>query len=321
MGLVHSGTAIQHRVARPRLRLPEPDAIFDSLLPATYSCRPSDKGHFTQQMLRLWSELDSLALDLQPGPVNSIMDAYVSTRAVAAGRSYTLGERAYFTLDGLAEAAGEEPSAVRQLADRLLEQGVLSSGLILTCPRCRSTAWYPSDSVGQTFSCARCSVETHVTSEVWKPRAANERGTFYGLAEVVYQALRNGGRLPILTLKALKDGAASLIFSPEMAIWRQDEAMPVMEVDVWAIEDGRILLGEVRSVDQARRHRAHAKLTGDDCNKLALAAVLATADEVLLATNAIAFSKASVRGLRTALLRAAGDGCAPSVRVIEGLGS
>lgn len=93
-----------------------------------------------------------------------------------------------------------------------------------------------------------------------------------------------------------------------------------MAVDEWVVEDGRVILGEVRSVDRAgRRWRKQAKLTPEDCDKLAFAAVLATADEVLLATNAVALSRASVVALEGALVKVDGNGLVPAVRVMNGV--
>ena len=320
MGLVRGGTPLQNRIARPRLRLPDAMELFRSLLPDGYSCRLSDKGHYTEQMLRLWGDLDSLALDMASGSAAALMNAFVARRQFAAGRSYELDGRLYVNLSGLAEATGEDPEVVRLLVDRLQQIGVLRPGRVLTCPRCRSTGWHSVDSAGQMFTCQRCSSATLVTSPVWKPRGGPEPGIYYGLAEVVFQAILNGGRLPVLALKKLKDDAASMLYSPEMGIWQPGQDRPLMEVDIWAVRDGRVLLGEVRSVDRVRHNRMHAKLTPDDCEKLASAAHLATADEVLLATNAVAFSKEWVKRLNGALARKANAGPVPHVRVIDNLG-
>lgn len=81
---------------------------------------------------------------------------------------------------------------------QLLEQGVLSQGLILKCAVCRAQEWHRLGRVSKTFYCARCDSEQALRREAWRP--GPEPQMTYRLAEVIYQLLEHHGELPLLAV-------------------------------------------------------------------------------------------------------------------------
>jgi hypothetical protein len=62
--------------------------------------------------------------------------------------------------------------------------------------------------------------------------------------EVAYQGLRSNIHVPILALAQLAGSARSFQHMPEAVVHR--DGYPDLEVDLWTIVDGRIVIGEAK---------------------------------------------------------------------------
>ena len=80
----------------------------------------------------------------------------------------------------------------------------------------------------------------------WKGQA-NEPAFYYDLAEVAYQALRNNVQVPVAALYKLQSEAKSFLDLSEVELTNTEGT--VVEIDILAIVDGRIVLGEAKTSD------------------------------------------------------------------------
>jgi hypothetical protein len=92
------------------------------------------------------------------------------------------------------------------------------------------------------------------------------------------QALEHDARAPILALAHLASDVRSFLFAHEMEV--VDEAGRASEHDLWAIADGRLLIGEAGTTGTLGGNLR--KRIG----RLVHVAAALTADEVVLATTA-----------------------------------
>jgi hypothetical protein len=107
--------------------------------------------------------------------------------------------------------------------------------------------WYEMNELGQSFECRRCHTSTLLTADSWK-QIGDEPAFYYDLAEVAYQALRGNVRVPVAALVKIRNGSKSFLDLPEVEI--TDGAGSTIEVDLLAIVDGRIILGEAKTSDR-----------------------------------------------------------------------
>jgi hypothetical protein len=110
----------------------------------------------------------------------------------------------------------------------------------------RGNGLYRLEDLGPGFRCQRCRQDNQITSCAWTgPR---EPQWFYGLDEVVFQALAASAQVPVLALASLAQATRSFLYMNEAVVrapGRND-----LEVDLWAIADGQILIGEAKKSDK-----------------------------------------------------------------------
>ena len=161
-----------------------------------------------------------------------------------------------------------------------LHRGIASRGLILRCSHCGGTSFYLLEEVGTTFRCFRCRQANEVLRTAWKgPR---EPQWFYGLDEVVVQAIGSDIRVPLRALATLADRAKSFLFMPE-AVVRTPNYSDV-EIDLWALVDGAIVIGEAKLGDQLEATDNSEKKR---CRALRQIAEALSIDEFVMATGAV----------------------------------
>lgn len=293
LGFISGGQRLDQIVDNPRLRFLDAATVFKILAEAAgVGMVESPAGKYTARTIELWGGLPRLIEDLQDRHVRGVLDAFQSTASSGQAPGNYLGDRRYLTLSDLGTAAGDND--VAPLLDRLLVTGVLRRGLSLRCVPCNHFGFYDADDVGQRFRCYRCRTETTIESQAVRG-GSTEPAWYYALAEVVYQACRANFNVPVLALHAASHQAKSVlaITDHEFRLGQGD----TVEIDVCAVIDGKIVLGEAKSSTSLGSTAAERK---KKARRLRRAADLLTADKVLLASAASAWESSSLSAIEGA---------------------
>jgi hypothetical protein len=300
MGFVVAGSSVEQALARPRLRVPDGREVFDALLARVgLRCEDSAAGRYTQATIDLWGGLQPLADDLRRPSTRDLLRAYFSKEpSDDSGILLTSRGRRFLSFDQASRVSGTKGADTRILLDAYVARRVLRRGLILQCRRCGYADWYPLEALGQTFSCGRCQHVSLIVQAAWKRPDDGEPNWYYDLDEVVYQALSHDVSAPVLALSKLAEGAQSILVRPEADVYDGQDLLA--EVDLWAIIDGRIVVGEAKTVDRLDLTRARERRVAA---RLASVAQTATADQVVLATTAPGWNQGSVAVMQRALER------------------
>jgi hypothetical protein len=278
-----AGQEMRHTVIRPRLRTPSALEVFNLLLADRgLACRYSDKGDFTFNAIRLWGGLDEIARDFSSFRKAAFFKDFLSDQESGAGPGVSLKStnRRYLTFWDARRITSMDRENLRIWIDSLLDREIVSRGLIMRCSRCRYAAWYPGTRVGRTFECDRCRSEQTVDHAHWK--APSEPMWFYELSEVVFQALGFDTTEVVLALSELKNRSRQgFLYEPQMEIVRDGET--ISELDIWAIADGKVIVGEAKS---AGRLGATAANEEEVARRVRSVADAASADVAIFATTA-----------------------------------
>jgi hypothetical protein len=278
-----SGSSLAQLLVQARLRFPAARQVFTTLLEGTgASLEESDKGRYTRRMIELWGDFDALAADLKEGSAASLLSGWVSD-GKEPGRLYQ--GRRYLTLADVRTMMGGSEESARQLLDRYLQRSIVERGLVLACPQCVATGFYRLEDIGPHFRCQRCRQPNPLVRSAWKGQEL-EPQWYYGLDEVAYQGLHSNIHVPILALASLAEPARSFQHMPEAVVHR--DGYPDIEVDLWAIVDGRIVIGEAKVNDQleSTKHKEAVR-----CAALKELIEALSADEFVMATTSSAWSE------------------------------
>ena len=285
-----AGSTLEMTLARPRLRLPAAAEVLRRLAGAAgYEMRPSQTGRLNATLAALWGGFSQAADDLGGAawpllhgltPVDGEKDGDRAGRLVLHGIPYvTFGQAA-----GL---LGAPAGQTREILDRLARRRILRRGLVLRCGRCNWLAWYPLDALRQDFRCQRCTHVNMIEQQLWRD-PFEEPAWFYDLDHAVREALKLNGRVPILAARILASqhpGAFSL--TPDFEMILPGANKPTVEIDLGAIGDGQIILGEAKSGNTLASKDPDEKR---DTAKLITACRAPTADVLCLATTQPAWS-------------------------------
>ena len=118
------------------------------------------------------------------------------------------------------------------------------------------------------------------------------------LDEVAYLGLRNDIHVPLLALGAMAKTATSFLHMPEVVVAREGERD--LEVDLWAIVDGRIVIGEAKKGDVL------AETESEEITRCAALLRLArdlSADEFVMASGANRWKERTQRAVEETLGR------------------
>ena len=295
MGFALAGASLDQLLERPRLRLPSAFTIFERLAAeGGLTMAESSAGRFRRLTLDLWGGLRTFAMDLNEESTRRLIGCWLSEDPSGSDPGvFTNSRRRFLSLEDAQGASGLASEATRALVDRYLGMGVLRRGLILQCSHCRLTDWYEMGQLGQSFECRRCRSRTLLTAGSWKGQA-NEPAFYYDLAEVAYQALRNNVQVPVAALYKLQSEAKSFLDLSEVELTNTEGT--VVEIDILAIVDGRIVLGEVKTSDLVAKTNQGEMLW---LQKFRSAAEALTADEVVFATAAPNWRKRTVEHIHT----------------------
>jgi hypothetical protein len=318
-GFVPAGMRLDQRLARPRLRLPPPAEVFTALLAAAgMRSEISPAGAFTSGAMELLGGFAPLVRAFTEPTSRTLLEAYrtpAKRRTSAdedAGRGVYLAlfQRRFLSMADFADASSAPAADVRTLLDSYTERGILHRGIVLKCRRCRFDGWYRAGEFTQTFTCTRCRASWALSLQAW--REPLEEPTWrYELDEIVYQAVVENARAPVLALQALRAGArpfGGFVFGPELEVYQGDEH--VAEVDIWAVVEGRICIGEAKTIDRLADTAEREQIVAQ---RLARIADAVTADELVAATTQSAW-----RPETRAVLEAAIKGTRTRLRILEG---
>lgn len=251
MGLVTSGTQLERRLFHPRLRHPTALEVFEQLVEAGgLNAQVSDAGRYSQFAVESWGGLAPLAADLADPVVWATLQAYRSQAPSGQEPGCYVGpvNRRYLTVGDVTSVADVDVAAARELTDRLVQMKILRRGYVLRCDRCSWLSWYPLEEVGQAFACTRCRATTLLAQQVWR-EPVDEPATFYELDELVFEAVRRDFDVPVLALHELADKAWAFLYGPELLLSEPDGTSRT-EVDIWAVIDGALCVGEGKSTDR-----------------------------------------------------------------------
>jgi hypothetical protein len=212
----------------------------------------SDKGLYSQEVLRMFGGLDELANYLKLKTVQKIMALYVLKKQNPEDRNrrtyLNFGSRSYLNFEQIMKSA-DRKSNVSELVDDLVGYGVLIRGLLLRCEVCACLAWYHINETGMSFKCKRCFQDQAITRFSWSWHKAPEPTWFYSLAEIFYQFYKNNSHVPMLAMHKIKSRAKHFDFTPELALYKSGQKKPFREIDMSCVADGDIILGEAKTYE------------------------------------------------------------------------
>lgn len=163
-------------------------------------------------------------------------------------------QRRYLPFPAISALLGSD-AAAQKGAVLLLSKSILYRGCIYKCRSCRSADWFGLDEFSQTFKCKRCHASQQVTAEnYWYGEL--EPGWFYKLDEIVYQFLRHNGYVSCLALECLRQRSEdSFLFSCDLELIKRgsNSRKPEFELDILAIVDGAVVLGEAKKNSKLER--------------------------------------------------------------------
>jgi hypothetical protein len=300
---VLSGMLEDHQLARPTIRQPSADVIFSALLAGEgYEIRESDAGGFHRQCAELWGGHERLEDDLTDRLKVRMLHSWIESSDVGLPLK---DRRRYITTSDLARRWRTPFRIVQEIVDSWAGRGILRRGECLWCEDCRYTGWYDADDIGQQFRCQRCRSVHPVTAPTHRPRPERESSFHYSMNEVVVQALSHHITLPVWVLRWLRPDRGSILWVPERTVWKDERR--IQEVDLWAIVDGRIVLGEVTSSDVLESTKT---AENERIGRLARLVNDLAADTLVVATSRPAWSARTLKSLKQIEVRC---GIAPTL--------
>lgn len=313
---VFANTPLEQRLVRPRLRAPSAEVIFQALLKAAdLRGVRSNAGRFTQQTLDRFGGIDPLIAAARSPIAGPILQAYRSKASSGAAPGDFLAglRRRFLSFADMAKvtklATPAELNQLRAFVDDYLERRILRRGLSLRCPVCRYAGWFRLVDLRDEMICQRCRSQWPIKQENWRvPK--DEPQWQYELDEVVFQSLEGNVVGPILALDQLRGKTRGFLFAPEMDVYEKDTW--IAEIDLWAIVDGRIVIGEAKTGDLLSED---GKNDDQVAARLFRVADAVTADELVFATTQSAWRPKS----KAAITAEAANWPKVGVRVIEGV--
>lgn len=326
-GLVLAGSTRRQSMAHARLVMPGLRSWIDGmLLHEDVRAAYSDAGRRVEVLRRLWGSRAELIADWA-GPGRAVFQAFKptarrSTDAYPNGEGENLRDAGYLTFDGMAAFAGAESvEARRQLrdwTDGLLERQVLRRGLILQCDDCDWRDFTPLGSLGDRNACQRCGAVNVLRQQQWsRKRVESEPSWYYDLHQAARQIFADDGGVALLAADHLSRQSRQFDVTAELDFFTTPSNEQLAEVDLVAISDGRLIVGEAKKTPGLGGRRERAKKVSALC----IVAGLMHADEVLLCSAGPGpWPQADIDALRAAVqARFADRRRRPSVRVLTGL--
>lgn len=324
MLFVPGGATLEQSVVRPRLRVPGLRGWIEELAAQIHpgmGIELSQAGRRAMILARLWGSRAAMAKDLLA--LNEFLREFKpSGSSDSEAYPHDDGVRltpteGYLTFDAAVRVLGEmKPDEIRERLNELLRTNVLQRGLIVPCGECERRAFYRMDALREMNTCPRCGAAAYSSSARRTSIDQEEPGWFYDLHGAVREFLAQDGDVPVLAGWVLAAGARTFEDIAELD-FRLPEAEDPDEIDIAALVDGRVVIGEAKRIASLGTRRE----TNSAVQKLIRVSNLVGADEIVLATTAPGpWEDLATRQLLTAV---AGHrwrfGMAPRVRVLSDL--
>lgn len=127
--------------------------------------------------------------------------------------------------------------------DWLIERGILSSGIMNRCPHCGLKAWHSIEELKTDNNCRGCGY-------VFSIRA--EQKWWYKLNSLISSDGGIYNQIPlILALGALyEQSTSSFYYYPPVDVYGKSNKSPLTDLDIFAIVDGELVIGEVKNTQK-----------------------------------------------------------------------
>ncbi len=289
MLFVPGGATLEQSVARPRLRVPGLRGWIEELAAQTYpgmGVGLSQAGRRAMILARLWGSRAALAKDLLT--LNDFLREF-KPNGSSDSEAYPQGDgvrltstEGYLTFGAAVRTLTEKkPDEIRRLLNELLRINVLQRGLFVPCSECERRAFYRMDALRETNTCPRCGAVAYASAaRRTSVEESEEPGWFYDLHGAVREFLEQDGDVPVLAGWTLADGARAYEDIAELDFYFPEAEDPD-EIDIAALVDGRVVIGEAKRIASLGTRRE----TNRAVQKLIRVSDLVGADEIVLATT------------------------------------
>jgi len=278
------GGDIDTILVRPELHVPRAEAVFERLAESSgVSCRLSDKGFYSRDMVHKMGSLEYAAALLRKPRHFAVLEAYLigAPSTSGLGRYLASDARRYLSMGDVSAILGDASEAV-SLIDVLVAKGLIRRGTLLKCQYCRTADWFSMRDLADEYVCKRCARKQAIQSRHTFGQA--EPAWYYQLDEVVYQGIRNDMQVPLLTLDYLRRKNTSFSYADELELWKANAPRPFIEIDLCCICEGVLTIGEAKTTE---RIDGGGKRERRSLTKYCEAAALLGARRFLLATSKV----------------------------------
>jgi hypothetical protein len=250
-GMFVMGFDMDTNLVRPKLRMPNCEKIFEIIFrDSGYESQVSDKGAYASQVCEKFGGLEQIGHSLRSYEgmlLRKFLDTAEPPKGSHDDGTYLNDKRRYLNFQAIAKILGSQEAAIN-IIDSYVSKEIFYRGFIFQCHRCSDVAWFSISDISETFTCRRCRTTQSYTAKSW--RHPNEPAWFYKLDEIVYLTLLHNGYVPLLTLDLLRRRSKeSFIYCPELRIRPEGKKKTFIEIDICCVTDGRLCIGEAKSVD------------------------------------------------------------------------
>ncbi len=297
----YAGGDIDSILVRPTIFVPSALELFRRLAWSIgYEAKLSDKGFFAQHTITKFGGLDELAGFLSDAFARTLIFKFLDDKAEGSTTDGWLlkDQRRYLALPSVSKILGFDSTSEKTL-DLLISKEILYRGCIFKCAACRNSDWFGLDEFSQTFKCKRCGTTQHITHDnYWY--AEHEPGWCYKLDEIIYQFLNHDGYVGVLALACLKGRTDnSFLFVPDLELTKRDstDRKPDLEMDILAVLDGELALGEAK---KGNRLGATAAIEKKEIKKYCRLADELVAKKLVFATFSDTWSSETIKNVQFA---------------------
>lgn len=246
--IAYFGGDIDVNTVRPTLRLVDENKIFAQYFQYSgYDIELSDKGSYLKDTIERFGSLQATAEFFRLKQNRDLFDQYrYTTDTTNDDVAFHLDteKRAYLSLDAFSRTLGDSARATA-LIDELTAKDILHRGFIFHCFRCRLAAWYGLGEVSREFKCKRCDFVQPLSQRSWKQ--TEEPRWYYRLVETVYLFYDSNSYLTALALAKLRQQSKEAFhYICEANIKNYPKQGEQKEIDILAISDGKLILGECK---------------------------------------------------------------------------
>lgn len=241
-------------VLRPRLTIPSELEVFKEIFGAAgYRAKYSPWGDYIRESLHKLGSLDEAARLLLDDRFQEVFRKFTDRSENKDGvydNGVFLDKKLPRFLDWNAiDKIIEDRDKSAQFIDELVVKGILHRGFLFQCGHCRRSSWYAVSEINENFVCGLCDRRQTWRRRHWK-EPKEEPHLYYGLDQIVFQALQEGMVLLILCLYRMKRDTNSFLFAPGIELRKgANQEKPDLEIDICSVRNGKLVLGEATIKD------------------------------------------------------------------------